>query len=88
MDVYGIGNHGQNSMYGNSPGGVSAYGKKETAGKAVAEDAGSRKYGVNGKTDTQGNVLDVFHHPEMQFTITFPFPVDAFAILRREKKGE
>ncbi len=56
MDVYGIGNHGQNSMYGNSPGGVSAYGKKETAGKAEAEDAGSRKYGVNGKTDTQGNV--------------------------------
>lgn len=38
--------------------------------------------------DAQGNVLDIFHHPEMQFTITFPFPVDAFAILRREKKGE
>lgn len=36
-------------------------------------------------TDETGAYLEVFHHPEMRFTIEFPFAVHEFAILRREK---
>lgn len=35
--------------------------------------------------DADGQVLEVFHHPEMHFTITFPFTVHPYAILRRKK---
>lgn len=38
--------------------------------------------------DEAGEALDVFHHPEMRFTIEFPFEVDPFAILRREKEPQ
>ena len=44
MGVYGIGNHGQNGMYGNILGDVPASGRKETAGKAEAGHAGSMKF--------------------------------------------
>lgn len=44
------------------------------------------RFAANGVVDEEGSALEVFHHPEMRFTIKFPFEVDSFAILRREKK--
>ena len=44
------------------------------------------RFAANGVVDEEGSVLEVFHHPEMRFAIEFPFEVDPFAILRREKK--
>lgn len=38
--------------------------------------------------DDEGSVLEVVHHPEMRFHLDFPFPVEAFAILRREKPAK
>lgn len=35
--------------------------------------------------DEDGNALEVFHHPEMRFSIDFPFEIHEFAILRRKK---
>lgn len=43
------------------------------------------RFPANCVADAEGNTLDVFCHPEMRFTIEFPFAVDPFAILRREK---
>lgn len=43
------------------------------------------RFTANGVVDEEGSTLEVFHHPEMRFTVEFPFAVDEFAILRREK---
>ena len=43
------------------------------------------RFRANGVVDEEGNMLEVFHNPEMRFTIEFPFEIDSFAILRREK---
>lgn len=37
-------------------------------------------------TDDAGNVLEMVHHPEMRFQLQFPFEVEPFAILRKERK--
>lgn len=37
-------------------------------------------------TDDAGNVLEMVHHPEMRFQLEFPFEVEPFAILRKERK--
>lgn len=37
-------------------------------------------------TDDAGNVLEMVHHPEMRFHLEFPFAVEPFAILRKERK--
>ena len=44
------------------------------------------RFTAQGVVDEEGNALEVFHHPEMRFCVEFPFEVDPFAILRREKK--
>lgn len=37
-------------------------------------------------TDDAGNPLDIVHRPEMRFRLAFPFAVEPFAILRKERK--
>lgn len=37
-------------------------------------------------TDDTGNILEMVHHPEMRFRLEFPFEVEPFAILRKERK--
>lgn len=43
------------------------------------------RFTANGITNEKGEICEVFPHPEMKFTVEFPFEVSEFAILRREK---
>lgn len=43
------------------------------------------RFTANGIVNEKGETPEVFPHPEMKFTVEFPFEVDEFAILRREK---
>ena len=40
------------------------------------------RFTANGIVNEKGEVCEVFPHPEMKFTVEFPFEVDEFAILR------